>query len=590
MQLATSHLSTDASFIALLPPGTAPSTPGAGLTPDARAAFPQFDSFLPGGVAASAAMATEVATELAGGAALPCAASVAAGVSISARGADAGEFLDEPVDSTRINNEKPTPRLSPRPARLSGALQRSLVPAFEGAQECGRGHGIDALPPAAESPVSAIALPPLPIETLSGEEVPEEPIERAASESDLPRRNHAMASRDFSTVRHAEAKGGKPPGETSGNESTSGLPLTKETKAIAKAESKAMERAAIANRHEVDLPVGEDRRAGRPLSSNDAIPAERAVPQALAIPRGAGGAIPLLPVPAVAAVSAGKSAVVMALPIPEGGAMNLAPLPTAVDATRKSRAEFAAVAATRGQGAEMFQSAGEKNFVSAEPESLTPRRKVSGTDVAKAAPTMSDRLSSLLPQIPAFEPGAVAALSVGGVTEAIDVPRTDRQMASETVSSAHDAVEVALHAAEQLASRDQKSVRLQFSVGDAQLDVHVEVHANEVRTTFRTESAELRQTLSQEWQAVTGTAGGDRGLRLAPAVFSANDQSAFNAFAGDTSSRQRDQRASRETADRATRGVGAVSRSHGASVGTHSVSSGPRLSAPFTSQHLHTLA
>jgi hypothetical protein len=164
------------------------------------------------------------------------------------------------------------------------------------------------------------------------------------------------------------------------------------------------------------------------------------------------------------------------------------------------------------------------------------------------------------------------------------------ELLSQTLGSAHDAVEVVLEAADRAASQQQKSVNLQFSIGGTELAVRVQLHANEVRATFRTDSAELRAALSHEWQSVESTsAGGDRSFRLAPPVFAAPEQSALNSFAGDTSSRQRDQQAERVAGEHAssnnspTRGPGAA-----APISGSSSASSP--AASLTSRHLHTLA
>jgi hypothetical protein len=111
---------------------------------------------------------------------------------------------------------------------------------------------------------------------------------------------------------------------------------------------------------------------------------------------------------------------------------------------------------------------------------------------------------------------------------------------ADRFSTAHEAVEVVLHAVEHVASREQKSVQLKFAVAGEELAVRVELRADEVRTTFRTDSAELRATLEYEWQQMSGASTAtDRAVRVSPAVFSAAGQSTPDAFNGDTSSRDR---------------------------------------------------
>jgi hypothetical protein len=138
-----------------------------------------------------------------------------------------------------------------------------------------------------------------------------------------------------------------------------------------------------------------------------------------------------------------------------------------------------------------------------------------------------------------------------------------------------------------MSAREQKAVNLAFSIGDADLSVRVELHDGEVRTTFRTDSPELRTALSHEWQAVTATAAGDRSFRVAPALFAASENAAFNAFAGDTSSRQRDPRTAGKPEDRSTFGI---SRARHGAASTPQVSSTAPLAASRTSHRLHTVA
>jgi hypothetical protein len=126
-------------------------------------------------------------------------------------------------------------------------------------------------------------------------------------------------------------------------------------------------------------------------------------------------------------------------------------------------------------------------------------------------------------------------------------------------------------------------------VGDVDLSVRVELHASQVRTTFRTDSAELRAALSQEWEALSSSQPGERTLKLVPAFVTSSEQSNLNSFSGDSSSRQREQRAERESSERAVR---VTSKSHGPATASPVASlhaSAPG-NAPLTSRRLHTIA
>jgi hypothetical protein len=230
----------------------------------------------------------------------------------------------------------------------------------------------------------------------------------------------------------------------------------------------------------------------------------------------------------------------------------------------------------------------KRSFLSTDGESSTARRKMLGIDGAKQDATMFARFLPTPPQHPASEYAAAAVAASGGMLESV-VPSHVDELLSQTLGSAHDAVEVVLDAADRAASQQQKSVNLQFSIGGTELAVRVQLHANEVRATFRTDSAELRAALSHEWQSVESTsAGGDRSFRLAPPVFTAPDHSALNSFAGDASSRQRDQQAERLAGEHAS--SNSRTRSPGAAVPVSGSSSAGSPAASLTSRHLHTLA
>ncbi len=194
-----------------------------------------------------------------------------------------------------------------------------------------------------------------------------------------------------------------------------------------------------------------------------------------------------------------------------------------------ARNDFAAVPASGGR--DRFNA-----ILGIEKQEVVTTSRALGTDGAKpefAMPStafpppsphlvadLSVRLGAALPASP----------EVAATTETPDVFRT-----------AHEAVEVVLHAVEHVASREQSSVQLKLSVAGEELAVRVELRADEVRTTFRTDSSELRAALAHEWQQVaSGTVPVERPVRVAPASFvAAAEQSALNASAGDTSSRER---------------------------------------------------
>ena len=245
-------------------------------------------------------------------------------------------------------------------------------------------------------------------------------------------------------------------------------------------------------------------------------------------------------------------------------------------------ANFSIERSSRSPAARTADARFKKESLDSEEEQLANSSSGFGIGVAKPAANMSARFAPNLPQHPAFE---YAGAVVSGTAAAEHVAPPFGAAESTEVSSAHAAVEVVLTAVEELASRDQKRVELQFSVGEADLSVRVELHGDEVRTTFRTDSAELRHALAQEWQAVATSSSADRSVRIVPAIFNAADNSALNAFAGDASSRQRDPHA-QSRPDEPARSVAARARPLSNAV---PVAATPRISTP-TSQHLHIVA
>lgn len=223
-----------------------------------------------------------------------------------------------------------------------------------------------------------------------------------------------------------------------------------------------------------------------------------------------------------------------------------------------------------------------KSFLNASGKRVTSYPTNLGIGVAETASTMSAALLS--PR--ASSPTAVADVPVAiGVESGKSIP--DFAAPAEVVAStAQRAVEEVLQVAERVLSRDQSSVNIQFSIGGQDLTVRVEMRANEVHAIFRTDSAELRAALSQEWQNVTNQ-GGDRSLRMAPPVFASADSNAFSSSSGDTASQQRDSGAQR-TGHEFAPAMSARTAS------SSSAASAPLAPAPRVwnrnSLHLHTLA
>ncbi|HEY1110330.1 MAG TPA: hypothetical protein VGE76_16890 [Opitutaceae bacterium] len=212
-----------------------------------------------------------------------------------------------------------------------------------------------------------------------------------------------------------------------------------------------------------------------------------------------------------------------------------APRVAAAYATREKFAVQRSAVAGEHVSAESSQ---KFNFLNADSERLTELRDNLGIDVANSVAVMPELSSPV-----AFSPAAPVALSVHDVasTPVLETPETS---APEAVSTAEQAVEVVLRAVDTAADREQKVVKLEFSVGDADLSVRVELAHDEVRTVFRTESPELRAALAQEWQAVSADSGEQGGVRLAPAVISDKEQAPSTS--ADANSQRHERQAARQ--------------------------------------------
>jgi hypothetical protein len=230
-----------------------------------------------------------------------------------------------------------------------------------------------------------------------------------------------------------------------------------------------------------------------------------------------------------------------------------------------------------------------KTFLNALEKRVTSAETSLGIDGAKAPSAMSAATF--------FNHPAPVAMPVHGpVSAAVVAPAEFPSQSAplppgEAAGAAHRAVEAVLTAADRFSSGDRHAVNLQFSVGGADLSVRVELRADEVRTTFRTDSPELRAALTHEWQVVNTETSSDRSFRVSPPVFSATDSANLAAFSGDSAPRQRDSGNGRSV-DETFATV--VQRSRGTQTSTSASSEAMPLSPSLMSSgnalHLHTLA
>ncbi|MGH7959519.1 MAG: hypothetical protein ACREH8_21265 [Opitutaceae bacterium] len=186
---------------------------------------------------------------------------------------------------------------------------------------------------------------------------------------------------------------------------------------------------------------------------------------------------------------------------------------------------------------------------------------------------------------------AASAAGFGGMSS----PMTPEAVAPEfeTVSSAaQNAVATILSLSDRLASTDRQAVNLRFSIGGSDLSVRVGVWGDEVRTTFHTESPELRAALVHEWQSLNAPVGDRSPIRFADPVFSsaAENEQGSASFSSDTASQQQRESASRRETSSAPAEFFA-GRVSGRDLTSPAIAAPQRALAPDSStQRLHTFA
>ena len=140
--------------------------------------------------------------------------------------------------------------------------------------------------------------------------------------------------------------------------------------------------------------------------------------------------------------------------------------------------------------------------------------------------------------------------------------------------------------ADRISVIDRNSVEVRFDFSDTdRLSVRVEYRDGTVHTTFRTDSAQLRDVISHEWQA-QGAVAEQRPYKVAEPVFSQSTSDRQNLSSqGDGSERQR---AFEQSAQSSMSSFSSAGRSAGST--TSAAAPAARSSRPETSLHLHALA
>jgi len=200
---------------------------------------------------------------------------------------------------------------------------------------------------------------------------------------------------------------------------------------------------------------------------------------------------------------------------------------------------------------------------------------------------------------PASAPHAIERLSqaVSPLSFEFDGGASEGESA-ELSQAARRAVSAAVSMTEQFAAEGKPAVTLKFSVSGVDLGVRVELRGENVHTTFRTDSPELRAALAQEWQSVAAGHGADRSMRLAEPVFTSNAPHTASSASSNTSSNSdfggADQRGSQQRQDQGAPSewsrFRALSRSSESAPVTAPATGAVRLPTSAAPGRLHTFA
>lgn len=180
------------------------------------------------------------------------------------------------------------------------------------------------------------------------------------------------------------------------------------------------------------------------------------------------------------------------------------------------------------------------------------------------------------------------AISAAAVPLTFDALVEEAAQGVEHTNSARKAVETAMSLLDQAGKGTQRGVNLQFSVSGVDVAVRVEMRDDQVHTTFRTDSPELRAALAQEWQSVVSTHAADRSQKLADPVFTSN--ASPGSTSGDSGASQQREPSTRQSQwenPTAFARAGAAQRADGAS-STESLHVRP--ARPNTTRHLDAVA
>ena len=253
-------------------------------------------------------------------------------------------------------------------------------------------------------------------------------------------------------------------------------------------------------------------------------------------------------------------------------------------ATEKFAVLGVSPAAVTPSGVNSSIEANKNNFLTVDKQDLASEQPLVGTRAANWGDSMN----------PESRPAPFAPRSVEGVA-AVDTTFSGVLPAGKTSESAStppaqaaQIVHEIRDIADSLWAVERNSVEVRFHFNEKEhLSVKVEYRDGVVKTTFRTDSPELRDTIAREWQSQVASAADSRPYRVADPVFNTPPADARGFSLGGDSSRQQrqaEQSANAQNTFAATFGRGSSSSSSTAAAAA------PALVRPDTALHLHAFA
>jgi hypothetical protein len=185
--------------------------------------------------------------------------------------------------------------------------------------------------------------------------------------------------------------------------------------------------------------------------------------------------------------------------------------------------KFAGPVPNTGSTSATVSKSQDKKILTSDSKTVTESSEPVGIGVAKVAPVMPTAAPTERTPSAMVVPIPVLAGSSSSNQTAAATPGPVSQQ-----GLAQNAVDAAITAAESLSTGNQQAVNMQFSVGNADLSLRVELKNGEIHTTFRTDSADLRLDLQHEWQSAN-PGSGSGSVKLAEPIFTSSGNAASSA-------------------------------------------------------------